>query len=340
MGIPLRQKAYISIIIIRRLLAGRRKFPLVLMLEPLFRCNLRCRGCGKIKQAHDAPDLDVKACVAAARECGAPVVSIAGGEPLLHPHMPAIAEALTASRRFVYLCTNGLLVHKRMDEFTPSPFLTFNVHLDGLGARHDALVGRPGTFNAAVSAICTLIENGFRVTTNTTLFLDETPEETALFFDFLTALGVEGMTVAPGFNFETAIDPAHFLTDREQTRRRFRKIFDLGKNRGWRFNHSSQYLEFLAGRREYPCAPWGNPTFNPFGWQRPCYLLNDGYARSFTDLMENTDWEAYGVGRDPRCGACMVHSGFEAGAVMDLLHNPLHSLRLQLSRHPELHDRL
>ncbi len=335
MGIPLRQKAYVSAMIIRQLLAGHRKFPLVLMLEPLFRCNLRCRGCGKIKRAGDTVDLDVDACLAAAEECGAPIVSIAGGEPLLHPDMPAIVDGLIKNRRFVYLCTNALLLEKRMDEFQPSTYFSFNVHLDGLRKHHDGLVGRQGTFDQAVSAIRMLTRKGFRVTTNTTLFLDVSPEETVRFFDFLTELGVEGMTVAPGFNFETALDPDHFLTDRAETRKRFSDIFAIGKNRGWKFNHSSLYLDFLAGGREYQCTPWGNPTYNHFGWQRPCYLLDDGYATSFADLMENTDWEAYGVGRNPKCGACMVHSGFEASAVMDMLQNPLQSLRFQMSKHAE-----
>ena len=334
MSIPIRQSAAITFYLLSRLLAGQRKFPLVLMLEPLFNCNLRCRGCGKLKLAAQAPValLEVAQCIAAAEECGAPVVSIAGGEPLLHPHITAIVSELVARKRFVYLCTNGLLVEKKMAAFKPSPFLTFNFHLDGLPERHDALTGRPGVFAQAVQAMRLLIARGFRVTTNTTLFLDQTPDDAGRLFDFITSLGVEGMTVAPGFNYQTAADQQHFLTDRAATRELFARIFDLGRHRGWTFNHSSLYLDFLAGGRDYPCTPWGNPTFNVFGWQRPCYLLNEGYAQSFADLMQHTDWSAYGPGRNLKCAACMVHCGFEPSAVLDELTNPLALLRFHLGK--------
>jgi len=313
------------------MLAGNRRFPLVLMLEPLFACNLSCKGCGKIAYPAEilARRLSVEECVGAAEECGAPVVSIPGGEPLLHSDIPAIVRELGRRKRFVYLCTNALLVERRIEEFKPSVYLTFNVHVDALGSRHDELVDCPGVFDKAVAAIRLLISRGFRVTTNSTLFGDETPENAAALFDFLTALGVEGMTVSPGFQYEQASAQDNFL-GRERTRELFRRIFALGKGRGWRFNHSSLYLDFLAGNQDYSCIPWGMPTRNVFGWQRPCYLLNDGYAASYAELMESTDWEKSGVGRDPRCSDCMVHSGFEAAAVVDSMTHPFKAATLSL----------
>jgi hopanoid biosynthesis associated radical SAM protein HpnH len=315
---------YIGYYLFHQMLFRKRKYSLVLMLEPLYRCNLKCRGCGKIQLADKVPDarLSIEECTGAAEEANVPVVSITGGEPLLHPDIPELVTRLTGRRRFVYLCTNGLLLEKRIDEFSPSPFLTFSIHMDGLEDRHDELAGRKGVFANAVNAIGMLLRRGFRVTTNTTLFRDDTPENAACLFDFLTGLGVDGMTVAPAFNYETAPDRSHFLEDREATRNFFRTVFEIGRGRDWQFNHSSVYLDFLAGGHDFPCTPWGNPTRNVFGWQKPCYLLNDGYADSYEELVRDTDWEAYGVGRNPKCGSCMVHCGFEPTAVMESLRNP------------------
>ena len=229
------------------------------------------------------------------------------------------------------MCSNALLLSKRIGEFDPSPYLTFNIHLDGLREQHDTLVSRPGVFDQAVDAIRLLLSRGFRVTTNTTFFGGETAESAARFFDFLTSLGIEGMTVAPAFGYETAPDQEHFM-ERNGTQALFRRIFQIGKNRKWRFNHSRLYLDFLAGGQNYECTPWGNPTRNIFGWQRPCYLINDGCAATYRELMETTDWTKYGVGRDSRCDACMVHCGFEATAVMDSVKNPLGILKLKLWR--------
>jgi len=331
LGIPAIQKARLGAHIVRRVLAGDRRFPLVLMLEPLFRCNLRCPGCGKIAYPDDILNrrLDVAECVAAVEECGAPVVSIPGGEPLLHPDIHVIARELAARGKFVYLCTNALLVERRIGDFKPSPYLTFNVHLDGLRERHDALVDREGVFDKAVSAIRLLVSRGFRVTTNTTFFAGETPGSAARLFDFLASLGVEAMTVAAAFGYEKAADRDHFL-GRAGTRELFRGVFAIGRARRWRFNHSGLYLDFLAGGREYRCSPWANPTRNIFGWQKPCYLLDDGYAGSYRELLATTDWEKYGAGRDPRCADCMVHSGFEPTAVLDSVANPLAALRVRL----------
>jgi hopanoid biosynthesis associated radical SAM protein HpnH len=330
-GIPAIQKARIGTYILRKLKSGSRRFPLVLMLEPLFRCNLRCPGCGKIAHSEEVLGrrMSVKECVAAAEECGAPVVSVPGGEPLLHPDIPVIVRELVARKRFVYLCTNGLLVEKRIGDFAPSPYLTFNVHLDGLRERHDERVCCPGVFDKAVSAIRLLLSRGFRVTTNTTFFAGETPESAARLFDFLMSLGVEAMTVAAAFGFEKASDQGHFL-GREGTKELFRRVFEIGRGRGWRFNHSGLYLDFLAGNREYACSPWANPTRNIFGWQRPCYLLDDGYAATYKELMETTDWERCGTGGDPRCADCMVHSGFEPTAVLESVTRPLRTLAVHL----------
>lgn len=328
MGIPAIQAARIGTYILRQKLSGRRRFPLVLMLEPLFRCNLRCKGCGKITYSKEIMDrqLSKQECLDAARECGAPVVSIPGGEPLLHPDIPAIVDGLTAQKRFIYLCTNAQLLAARMDEFRPSPYLNFSVHLDGLRERHDAMVCKEGAYDRAVSAMRKALEQGFRVTTNTTFFKGQTPEAAAAHFDALMALGVEGMTVSAAFSYEAAADQNGFMS-RQEAMALFRNIFRLGQGRGWRFNHSSLYLDFLAGREDYACAPWGTPAHNVLGWQRPCYLLDDGYAASFRELMEETDWERYGLGRDPRCRNCMVHCGFEPSAVIDAVHRPLKAWR-------------
>lgn len=331
MAIPAIQKVRLGAYILSRRLSGRRRFPLVLMLEPLFLCNLRCAGCGKIQHPEEVLEqrLGVEECVGAALECGAPVVSIAGGEPLLHPDIHIVTRELVAQKRFVYLCTNGLLVAKRIGDFTPSRHLSFNIHLDGLKARHDALVRCDGVFDKAVEAIRLLLSIDFRVTTNTTFFQGETPESAARFLDFLTSLGVEAMTVAAAFRYENAPDRDRAM-DREESRAFFRRTFEIGRGRGWRFNHSSLYLDFLAGRQEYGCSPWANPTRNLFGWQRPCYLLEDGYASSYRELMESTDWEKCGTGRDFRCANCMVHSGFEPTAVLDSVRAPLKALRVAL----------
>jgi hopanoid biosynthesis associated radical SAM protein HpnH len=331
LGISTLQKTRIGSYILRQMLGGQRRFPLVLMLEPLFACNLACKGCGKIAYPADVMQrrLGVAECVQAAEECGAPVVSIPGGEPLLHPEIHGIVRQLVDRKRFVYLCTNALLVEKRIDDFEPSPYLAFNVHIDSLRERHDHLANRTGVFDTAVAAIRLLLSRGFRVTTNTTLFGGETPENAARLFDFLSSLGIEGMTISPGFSYEMASDQDHFL-DREGIKDMFGEIFRLGRGRGWKFNHSSLYLDFLAGNKEYSCAPWGTPTRNIFGWQRPCYLLNDGYAPSYQSLMETTDWESFGVRKDPRCADCMVHCGFETTAVLDSVTHPLRAMLTNL----------
>jgi hopanoid biosynthesis associated radical SAM protein HpnH len=332
MGIPLRQMARIGAYTVRQHLARRKRYPLVLMLEPLFRCNLECAGCGKI----DYPDeilnqrLSVDECLAAVDECGAPVVSIAGGEPLLHKDIDKIVSGIVARRKFVYLCTNALLMRKRLDLFRPSPYFVWSVHLDGDQAMHDRSVCQDGVYDRAVDAIRAAKERGFRVNINCTLFNDAIPERVAQFFDRVAMLGIDGITVSPGYAYERAPDQAHFLT-RTRTKELFRDIFRRGRGgRAWSFSQSGLFLDFLAGNQEYRCTPWGNPTRNVFGWQRPCYLLGEGYAATFRELMDGTDWDAFGTGNYEKCADCMVHSGYEATAVQDAVRHPLKALAISI----------
>ncbi|MBE1236681.1 adenosyl-hopene transferase HpnH [Phaeovibrio sulfidiphilus] len=331
MSVPLIQQARIGAYLLKQKFRGNRRYPLVLMLEPLFQCNLACAGCGKIDYADDIlkKRLSVDECLDAARECGAPIVSIAGGEPLIHKDIVAIVKGLMAQKRFVYLCTNALLLERRLDDFEPSPYLTFSVHLDGDREHHDRAVCREGVFDIATRAMREARKRGFRVTCNTTLFEGHAVEETAAFVDFAcNDLGVEGVTVAPGFAYEKAPLQDVFL-GRERTKSLFRDLFRR-RQKSWRFNQSSLYLDFLAGNQTYQCTPWGNPTRNIFGWQRPCYLLNEGTAPSFRALMEETDWDRYGTGRYEKCANCMMHCGFEATAVADTIAHPLKALRVAI----------
>jgi len=320
MSIPLRQALLVGAYVLKQRLQGRKRFPLVLMLEPLFRCNLACAGCGKIQHPTSIlrKNLSPEDCYHAVEECGAPVVSIAGGEPLLHPQIDEIAAGLVARKKFIYLCTNALLLEKYLDKFTPSPYFTFSVHLDGLRERHDQMVCREGTFDIAIRAIKAAKNAGFRVTTNTTVFEGENAEELRAFFDYASGLGIDGMMVSPGYSYEKAPDQEHFLK-RERTKTLFRKVL-AGKK--WDFNHSPFFLDFLQGKREYQCTPWGNPNYSVLGWQKPCYLMADGYATTFKELMEETAWDKYGTGHDPRCADCMVHCGYEATAVTDAMSSP------------------
>jgi hopanoid biosynthesis associated radical SAM protein HpnH len=296
-------------------LRGEKRYPLVLMLEPLFRCNLACAGCGKVQYpAHILKkELSPEECFRAVDECGAPIVSIPGGEPLMHSRIVEIVEGIVARKKYVYLCTNALLLKERLDEFKPSKYLTFSVHMDGLSEEHDFAVCRDGTYEIALEAMRLALSRGFRVTTNTTLFDGVDPGRIRMFFDEMARLGVEGMMVSPGYSYSKAPDQEHFLR-RSRTRELFAGIL-ARPGKGWRFNQSPLFLEFLMGTREYECTPWGMPTYNVFGWQKPCYLLQDGYAETFRELMEETGWSRYGTGRNERCADCMVHSGYEASAV-------------------------
>ena len=334
MSIPLIQQYRIARYVLRQKLQGRRRYPLVLMLEPLFQCNLACAGCGKIDYPQEilSRRLTLEECLTAVDECDAPVVSIPGGEPLIHKDMPAIVAGIVARRKFVYLCSNAILLESKMDEYQPSPYLTFSIHLDGLRERHDASVCREGVFDKAVAAIREARRRGFRVNVNCTLFLGENPEEVAEFFDFCTELDVEGITVSPGYSYERAPRQDVFL-QRRQSKRLFREIFKRGteKGRRWRLNHSSLFLDFLAGNQDYHCTPWSNPTRNIFGWQRPCYLMADGgYAESFQALMNETEWDRYGTGNHPACSNCLAHCGYEGTAVDDAVAHPIKALLVRL----------
>ena len=332
MAIPLIQQIRVGAYVLKNKLKGLEHYPLVLMLEPLFRCNLACPGCGKIDYEDEILNkrLSVKECLSAVDECGAPVVSIPGGEPLLHHEIGEIVKGIIDRKKFVYLCTNALMLEKRLHLFKPTPYLTFSVHLDGLEDEHDKAVAQDGVFKKAVSAIRKAKALGFRVNLNCTLF-DQTPaSEIARFFDFASQnLEVEGITVSPGYAYERAPDQEHFL-NREKTKNLFRDVFRFGKGRKWRFSQSSLFLDFLAGNQSYKCTPWGNPTRNVFGWQKPCYLLAEGYAPSFQSLMEETDWNSYGTGNYEKCADCMVHCGYEPTAVLDTLNHPFKALKTAL----------
>ena len=332
MAVPLIQQLRVGAYILKQKLSGTERYPLVLMLEPLFRCNLACPGCGKIDYEDDILNrrLSVRECLEAVDACGAPVVSIPGGEPLLHHEIAEIVEGIVQRRKFVYLCTNALLMEKRLDRFRPSPYLTFSVHLDGLEKHHDRAVDQPGVFKRAVAAIRAAQSRGFRVNVNCTLFDQMTAGEAAAFFDFaIHDLGVEGVTVSPGYAYERAPEQDHFL-NRHKTKTLFREILRLGKGRKWRFSQSSLFLDFLAGNQQYRCTPWGNPTRNVFGWQRPCYLLAEGYAATFKELMEETAWDTYGTGAYEKCADCMVHCGYEPTAVADTVAHPWKALKVAL----------
>ena len=316
MAVPISQMWTVSSYVLRQKLAGRKQYPLVLMLEPLFRCNLACAGCGKIQYpAHILKSqLTPEECFKAVDECGAPVVSIPGGEPLMHPEIDKIVAGLVARKKYIYLCTNALLLKEKIDLFTPSKYLTFSVHMDGERDQHDFSVCREGGFDAALDGMKEALRRGFRVTTNTTLFDGADPVSVRRFFDEMMELGVEGMMLSPGYSYEKAPDQKHFL-GRARTRRLFRTIL-ANRSTKWVFNQSPLFLEFLMGKRDYPCTPWGMPTFNLFGWQKPCYLLQDGYADTFDELMRETEWHRYGTENgNPKCANCMVHSGYEASAV-------------------------
>ncbi len=327
MAVPLNQALRVGAYVLRQHLAGRKRYPLVLMLEPLFRCNLACAGCGKIDYPAEILNqrLSVAECLDAVDECGAPVVVLAGGEPLLHREIEQVVAGIVARRKFAIVCTNALLLEKKLHLFKPGPYFTWSVHLDGDRADHDRSVCQDGVYDRAVKAIGAAKRAGFRVIINATLFDGAEPARVAGFFDDVTAMGIDGISVSPGYAYERAPDQQHFL-NRRKTKELFRAIFARegkgAKKRKWSFNQSSMFLDFLAGNQSFHCTPWGNPTRNYFGWQRPCYLLGEGYARTFRELMEDTDWDRYGTGNYEKCADCMVHSGYEATAVAETIRRP------------------
>jgi hopanoid biosynthesis associated radical SAM protein HpnH len=330
----MRQSVKVGSYIARQRIARRDKYALVLELEPLYQCNLECAGCGKIQH----PDhilkrrMPVEDAVAAVEECGAPVVSIAGGEPLIHPEIDTIVGELVKRKKFVYLCTNALLMERKMDKFEPSPYFAWAVHMDGLRERHDKSVCRDGVFDKAVDAIRAAKRRGFRVTTNTTFFSDDTPQTVREVLDYLNdELEVDQMMISPAYAYEKAPDQEHF-PGVEQTRRLFRAAFADGRRRKWRLNHSPLFLDFLEGKVDFGCTAWGIPSYSIFGWQRPCYLMSDGYASSYKELLEQTDWDRYGRGRDPRCDNCMAHCGYEPTAISAAVRAPHRALAAALRR--------
>jgi hopanoid biosynthesis associated radical SAM protein HpnH len=330
MAIPFFKEMRIGGYLVKQKLLGRKRYPLVLMLEPLFRCNLACVGCGKI----DYPDailnrrMSAQECWDAADECGAPMVAIPGGEPLIHKEIGEIVRGLVARKKFVSLCTNALLLEKKLDLFEPSPYLFFSVHLDGLKEHHDKAVSQKGVFDRAVSAIKAAKARGFTVNVNATIFDGHPAEDIAEFLDMAKDLGV-GVSISPGYAYERAPDQQHFLA-RQKTKELFRKVFALGKGRDWKLMHSGMFLDFLAGNQEAHCTPWGMPTRNIFGWQKPCYLLGEGYVKTFKELMEDTDWDSYGTGAYEKCANCMAHCGYEPTAADMTISHPLKALKIAL----------
>jgi hopanoid biosynthesis associated radical SAM protein HpnH len=320
MAVPASQAWTVATYVLKQRLFRRKRYPLVLMLEPLLRCNLACAGCGKIQYPVQVlrKNMSVAQALAAVDECGAPMVSIPGGEPLLYPHISELVDELVKRKKYVYVCTNAVLLKQKLEAglFTPSKYLSFSVHMDGLREEHDESVCRDGVYDAATDGIREALRRGFRVTTNTTLFDNVEPLRVREFFDEMMDIGVEGMMVSPGYSYEKAPDQTHFL-GREKTRELFGKILG-NKKKHWRFNQSPLFLQFLVGKQELECTPWGNPLYTLFGWQKPCYLLQDGYAASFSELMMGTDWDAYGhASGNPACQDCMVHSGYEPTAVAE-----------------------
>ena len=330
MAVPFFKEMRLGAYLFKQKVMGRKRYPLVLMLEPLFRCNLACAGCGKI----DYPEailnrrMSVQECLDAVDECGAPMVAIPGGEPLIHKEIGEIVSGIVARKKFVSLCTNALLLEKKLHLFTPSPYLFFSVHLDGLEEHHDKAVCQDGVFERAVSAIRAAKAEGFAVNVNCTIFDNHPAEEIAAFLDFCKELGV-GVSMSPGYAYERAPDQDHFL-NRTKTKKLFRDVFALGKGKTWDFMHSGLFLDFLAGNQEYECTPWGMPARNIFGWQKPCYLLGEGYAKTFKELMETTDWDSYGTGRYEKCANCMAHCGYEPTAANMIVANPLKTLWVTL----------
>ena len=316
MPVPVSQAWTVASYVLKQKMKGRKQYPLVLMLEPLYRCNLACAGCGKIQYpAHVLKrELSPEECFKAVEECGVPTVAIPGGEPLMHSQIDKIVEGLVARKKYIYLCTNALLLKEKLHLFKPSKYLTFSVHVDGQKEHHDFSVCREGGYELAVEGIREAVKGGFRVTTNTTLFDGADPKSVRRFFDEMMELGVEGMMLSPGYSYDKAPDQKHFL-GRARTRRLFRAILSNRKPT-WQFNQSMLFLEFLMGKRDFRCTPWGMPTYSIFGWQKPCYLLQDGFTETFAELMAETEWANYGTeSGNPKCANCMVHSGYEASGV-------------------------
>ena len=334
MPVPLRQSLKVGSYLMKQKLRGVEKFPLLVELEPLFQCNLACSFCGKIQHPEHIlkQRMPVDQAIGAIEECGAPMVSIAGGEPLVHPEIHVMVEELLKRKKFVFLCTNAILLEKKLDNFKPSPYFTWVIHLDGMRERHDQFVERNGIFDKAVSGIKAAKERGFRVGTNTTFLNTDTPETVKEVLDYLNdELEVDTLQISPAYAYEKAPDQEHF-PGVEQTRALFSAAFADGGRKKWRLNHSPLFLDFLEGKVDYQCTPWGIPSYSLFGWQRPCYLMSDGYAKTYKELIETTDWSKYGRGNDERCNNCMAHCGYEPTAVLATSKSLKQSLRAMAMR--------
>jgi len=335
MPIPIRQNVRVATHLLRQKVKGNKRFPFIVEIEPLFACNLACPGCGKIQHPTDIlrRRLSVEDVVGAVEECGSPMVSIAGGEPLLHPEIDRMVAELVRRKVYVYLCTNAVLLQRKIDRFTPSRYFSWVIHVDGLRERHDAAVDRAGVFDEAVAAIRDAKARGFPVTTNSTFFSTDSPKTVREVLSFLNDdLGVDAMMISPAYAYQKAPDQEHFLGV-EQTTRLFREVFGEGQRKRWRLNHSPLFLDFLEGKTDFACTAWGIPSYSVLGWQRPCYLMADGYAQSYRELLDTTDWDSYGRGRDPRCANCMAHCGYEPTAVLATMGSLREGLRALVNTH-------
>jgi hopanoid biosynthesis associated radical SAM protein HpnH len=333
MGIPASEAFAVSTHILKQRIKGNKRYPLVMMLEPLWRCNLACVGCGKIQHSEEilGTYMSPQECWDAADECGAPIISIAGGEPLIHPQIGDIINGFIERKKFLHVCTNGLLLERWLPRLEPSKYLTFTVHIDGMRELHDEMVDRKGVFDKAVAGIREAKRRGFRVSTNTTVFADSSPEQMRELFNFLMDdLDVDGMQVSPGYDYPKAPNQKVFL-QRPQMIETFRQIFAFPERKHWRFFQTPIFLEFLEGKTAMQCTAWGNPTRTVMGWQRPCYLMNEGYVKTFDELINETEWDRYGYGRDSRCTNCMAHCGYEATAVKATIASPLEGVRAAIS---------
>lgn len=327
MARPIELAARLALYIAKNKIKGRRRFPLVTMLEPLEKCNLACEGCGRIREYEPVLDriASVGDCLAAVEESGAPIVSIAGGEPTLHPRIHDIVNGITARKRFVYMCTNALLMEKVMTKIPPSKYFCFVVHLDGMEENHDRSVYRRGVFKIATRAMKLAIEEGYRVTTNTTVFNGVDEDDVIRMFEMVTEMGVEGVMVSPGYHFDAVPNQDLFIS-RKNARSVFKNILD--PKRDIRFYNNPLYLDFLRGDRDYQCTAWSNPTYTVMGWREPCYLLGDQHTQDVKNLFDDELWGRYGVGNDPRCANCMMHCGFESASIFSALSNPKEAIRL------------
>ena len=320
---PIELSLRLAVYLLKKRLTGRKRFPLVTMLEPLEMCNLACVGCGRIREYQPVIDrmMPVDVALNAVKESGAPIVSIAGGEPTIHPKIDEIINRLIEDKYFVYCCTNGLLLDKMLTKIPPSKYLCWVVHMDGMEEMHDESVARKGVFKKAVQVMELALSQGYRVCTNTTIFKNSDVEDLWEMFRLVKDIGVEGSMISPGYDFEDAPIQDMFL-NRQESRNIFKKLLDPTKTQGMKFYNNPLYLNFLQGKREYQCTAWSNPTYTVLGWRKPCYPLADEHVQDVDELYEADLWQKYGVGNDPRCANCMMHCGFESATIFKAISTP------------------